>query len=191
MKRLFLDTSNQYLYISVLEDNNIIFTHIQTGNNNHSETLIGVLEACFKENNISVDDIKEIYVGRGPGSYTGVRVACTVSKVLAYIKNIKLFSFSSLDLLLSTKEVTGQVICLMDARRGFSYAKAFEIDQEIKVIMEESFIETILLDEKYPSVLRITNIENNYNPLFILNNNLYREEKDIHNFVPTYLRSGV
>ena len=97
MKRLFLDTSNKYLYIAVMDNDQILFSHVQEGNNNHSETLVGVLENIFKENNLSIDDISEIYVGRGPGSYTGVRVACTVAKVLAYVKNIKLFSFSSLD----------------------------------------------------------------------------------------------
>ena len=90
MKQLFLDTSNQYLYLAVIENGSILFEHKQIGNNNHSETLIYVIEECFKKNNITVDDLDEIFVGRGPGSYTGVRVACTVAKVLAYAKNIKL-----------------------------------------------------------------------------------------------------
>ena len=168
MKRLFLDTSNQYLYICVLEDNDILFTHLQVGNNNHSETLISVLEECFEKNNIIVDDLEEIYVGRGPGSYTGVRVACTVAKVLAYSKNIKLKSFSSLDLLLTTNLVKGQIVVKMDARRGFSYAKVFDINEEIKVIMEETFIETEVLSNTYKDVIEITNNCNEYNPLIIL-----------------------
>ena len=92
MLKLFLDTSNKYLYIAVLEDNQLLFEHVQPGNNNHSETLVQVLENILKENKIDLELIEEIYVGRGPGSYTGVRVACTVAKVLAYIKNKKLFT---------------------------------------------------------------------------------------------------
>ena len=168
MKQLFLDTSNQYLYLAVLENNHVLFEHKQVGNNNHSETLISVIEECFSKNNITVDDICEIFVGRGPGSYTGVRVACTVAKVLAYSKNIKLRSFSSLDLLLTTALKPGLIVCKMDARRGFSYAKVFNVSDSIQEVSKEEYVETILLEEKYSDAFVITNESSNYNPLLIL-----------------------
>ena len=191
MLRLFMDTSNKYLYLAVYDNNNVIFEHVQPGNNNHSETLVQVLENTLKEYNIDIDDLEEIYVGRGPGSYTGVRVACTVAKVLAFIKNKKLFSFSSLDLLLTTNYKTGVVVCQMDARRGFSYAKVFNIDENINIIKDEEFIETIKLQEEFKNALYITNESYNYNPLILLEKGLTKEEENIHTFVPTYLRSGV
>ncbi len=191
MLRLFLDTSNKYLYIAVLNNLEVLFEHVQPGNNNHSETLVQVLENTLKENNIELDNIEEIFVGRGPGSYTGVRVACTVAKVLAYIKNKKLYSFSSLDLLLTTNFVKGKVVCQMDARRGFSYAKAFNISDNIEVIKEEEFTETVKLQEEFVDALFITNEAYNYNPVILIEKGLFKEEKNIHGFVPTYLRSGV
>lgn len=191
MLRLFLDTSNKYLYIAVLNDLKVVFEHVQPGNNNHSETLVQVLENTLKENNIELDNIEEIFVGRGPGSYTGVRVACTVAKVLAYIKNKKLYSFSSLDLLLTTNLTFGKVVCQMDARRGFSYAKAFNISENIEVIKEEEFTETTKLQDEFADALFITNESYNYNPVILIEKGLFKEEKNIHGFVPTYLRSGV
>lgn len=191
MLRLFLDTSNKYLYIAVLEDNKQILKHVQPGNNNHSETLISVLDSVLKNASITLDDIDEVYVGRGPGSYTGIRVACTVAKVLAFIKNKKLYSFSSLDLLLTNNFTNGQVMCKMDARRGFSYAKVFEIGERIEIVLDESFIETETLNKNYANAVVITNEEYNYNPEILLKHNLIKEEKNIHAFVPTYLRSGV
>lgn len=191
MLRLFLDTSNKYLYIAVLNDLKVVFEHVQPGNNNHSETLVQVLENTLKENNIELDNIEEIFVGRGPGSYTGVRVACTVAKVLAYIKNKKLYSFSSLDLLLTTNLSFGKVVCQMDARRGFSYAKAFNISENIEVIKEEEFTETSKLQDEFADALFITNESYNYNPVILIEKGLFREENNIHGFVPTYLRSGV
>ena len=191
MLRLFLDTSNKYLYIAVLNDLKVVFEHVQPGNNNHSETLVQVLENTLKENDIELDNIEEIFVGRGPGSYTGVRVACTVAKVLAYIKNKKLCSFSSLDLLLTTNLTFGKVVCQMDARRGFSYAKAFNISENIEVIKEEEFTETTKLQDEFADALFITNESSNYNPVILIEKGLFREENNIHGFVPTYLRSGV
>lgn len=191
MLRLILDTSNKYLYIAVLNDLQLLFEHVQPGNNNHSETLVQVLENTLKENNIDLEKIDEIFVGRGPGSYTGVRVACTVAKVLAYIKHKKLYSFSSLDLLLTTNLTHGEVVCQMDARRGFSYAKAFKITDKIEVIKDEEFTETVKLQEEFTNALFITNEAYNYNPSLLIELGLYKEETNIHAFVPTYLRSGV
>ena len=43
--KLVLDTSNEYLYVSVLSGNTneVLSHHIQVGNNNHSETLVNVI----------------------------------------------------------------------------------------------------------------------------------------------------
>ena len=193
MLRLFLNTSNKYLYLCLMNDSDILSKVIMEGNNNHSEKLIDVLNEFLSSNNISVDDIKEIYVGRGPGSYTGVRIACTVAKVLAYSKNIKLFSFSSLDLMLSTKLNTlGTYQVIMDARRGNSFSKVVKIDTErVEVLLDEVFIENSVLEEKYGSNPVITIEDTNYQVDLLLKYNLVKEEKDVHAFVPTYLRSGV
>ncbi len=191
MKRLVLDTSNKYLYIAVMEDEQIIKECIKEGNNNHSETLIKVLEETLEEVKLNINDIDEVYVGRGPGSYTGIRVACTFAKVFTFIRQKKLFSFSSLDLLLTANLQKGIIVCQIDARRGFSFAKAFEVTDEIKVIKEEEFIETSKLEEEFPNATFITNESYNYNPVLLFTKNLVKEETNIHRFVPTYLRSGV
>ena len=191
MKRLVLDTSNKYLYIAVMEDEQIIKECIKEGNNNHSETLIKVLEETLEEVKLNINDIDEVYVGRGPGSYTGIRVACTFAKVFTFISKKKLFSFSSLDLLLTTNCQQGTIVCQIDARRGFSFAKVFEVTDEIKVIKDEEFIETNKLEAEFSNATFITNESYNYNPVLLFTKNLVKEETNIHQFVPTYLRSGV
>lgn len=191
MKKLILDTSNKYLFVAVYEDSEEIFKHLQEGNNNHSETLVSVLERLLQVHNIKIDDIKEIYVGRGPGSYTGVRVSCTVAKVLAYLKNIKLFSFSSLDLLLTTNFEKDIIVVAMNARRGFSYAKVFDNTNGLKILLDEVFIETEKLNNDFPNALYIDDSSSNYDLDLLFKYNLFKEEENVHAFTPTYLRSGV
>lgn len=191
MKKLILDTSNKYLFVAVYEDSEEIFKHLQEGNNNHSETLVSVLERLLQVHNIKIDDIKEIYVGRGPGSYTGVRVSCTVAKVLAYLKNIKLFSFSSLDLLLTTNFKKDIIVVAMNARRGFSYAKVFDNTNELNILLDEVFIETEKLNNDFPNALYIDDSSSNYDLDLLFKYNLFKEEENVHAFTPTYLRSGV
>lgn len=193
MLRLFLNTSNKYLYLCLMEDDNIVNEVLMEGNNNHSEKLIDVLEEFLNKNQITVDDLDELYVGRGPGSYTGVRIACTVAKVLAYAKGIKLFSFSSLDLILSNElKNLGIYQVVMDARRGNSFAKVVKVnEQDIEVLLDETFIENEVLENQYGEY-KVINVEDTkYQVDLLLKYNLIKEEKDVHAFVPTYLRSGV
>ena len=191
MKRLFLDTANKFLYFALLEDDQVLFSQTQAGNNNHSETLINALMDRFEKEGYTPEDIDEIYVGKGPGSYTGVRVSCTCAKVFAYSKNVKLYSFSSLDFLYTTHLEKGLTVVRMDARRGFSYAKVLSFDgKKITTILDESYIETSSLEDQYKGALVITAEENLYNPVLILKYQLFKEE-DALSFVPTYLRSGV
>ena len=163
------------------------------GNNNHSEKLIDVLKEFLEKNDLTVDNIDEIYVGKGPGSYTGVRIACTVAKVMAYAKGKKLYSFSSLDLLLSNKlNKPGTYRVVMDARRGNSFAKVVKVNaNSIEVLFDEAFVENSVLEEKF-SDYPVIDVEDTYYRVdLLLRFNLVKEEKDIHAFVPTYLRSGV
>lgn len=193
MLRLFLNTSNKYLYICLMDDIVITDEVLMEGNNNHSEKLIDVLDEFLKKNKITTDDIEEIYVGKGPGSYTGVRIACTVAKVLAHVKNKKLYSFSSLDLLLSNKlNKPGTYRVVMDARRGNSFAKVVKVNtKDVEVLLDEAFVENQVLTDNYGDYPVISTEDTLYRPDLLLKFNLVKEEKDIHAFVPTYLRSGV
>ncbi len=190
--KLFIDSSTDYLYIGIVDQNNNILTYINKGKKDHSETLIEHLQSFLKENNYLVTDVSEVYVGRGPGSYTGIRIAGTVLKVFAYLKNTKFYSFSSLDLLIANKvKENGKYIAKIIAKKAHSYVKIVDIKNEkINIIKDETFLEDTLLNEYQDyqileyneDTLVNTNIEN------IIEYNLYQEE-DYYTYVPNYMRS--
>ena len=190
--KLFIDSSTDYLYIGIVDQNNNILTYINKGKKDHSETLIEHLQSFLKENNYLVTDVSEVYVGRGPGSYTGIRIAGTVLKVFAYLKNTKFYSFSSLDLLIANKvKENGKYIAKIIAKKAHSYVKIVDIENEkINIIKDETFLEDTLLNEYQDyqileyneDTLVNTNIEN------IIEYNLYQEE-DYYTYVPNYMRS--
>lgn len=193
MLRLFLNTSNKYLYICLMDGLVISDEVLLEGNNNHSEKLVDVLKEFLTKNDLTVDNIDEIYVGKGPGSYTGVRIACTVAKVMAYAKGKKLYSFSSLDLILSNKlNKPGTYRVVMDARRGNSFAKVVKVNaNDVEVLFDEAFVENSVLEEQF-SEYPVIDVEDTYYRVdLLLKFNLVKEEENIHAFVPTYLRSGV
>ncbi len=192
--KLLIDSSTNYLYLSVI-NNNEIQSFVRSGKNDHSETLVDFLNKFLNENNITIDDITEVYVGRGPGSYTGLRIAGTVGKVLAHIKNKKLYSFSSLDLILaSVIEQDGLYILRIDAKKKHSYYKVVEIkNHNLNIIVDESFGEDEVAFKEYENyqILEMNDEFFNTNPaLNIIKYNLFKEESTL-DFTPNYIRSGI
>lgn len=191
--KLLIDSSTNYLYLAII-NNEQVNSFVRYGKNDHSETLVDYLNKFLQQHQISVQDIKEVYVGRGPGSYTGLRIAGTVGKVLSHINNKKLYSFSSLDLILAPKlETPGLYISRIDAKKNHSYYKIVNIENnEVKVIVEETFGENTIF-ENYPDyqILEMTEEFFEENPaLNIIKYNLYQEESTL-DYTPNYIRSGI
>ena len=59
--------------------------------------LIGTLDAALAEAGTSISDVDALLVGRGPGSFTGVRIGISTAKGLARGANVPLFGVSTLD----------------------------------------------------------------------------------------------
>lgn len=191
--KLLIDSSTNYLYLAII-NNEQVNSFVRFGKNDHSETLVDYLNKFLQQHQISVQDIKEVYVGRGPGSYTGLRIAGTVGKVLSHINNKKLYSFSSLDLILATKlETPGLYISRIDAKKNHSYYKIVNIENnEVKIIVEETFGEnTIFENYQDYQILEMTEEFFKENPaLNIIKYNLYQEESTL-DYTPNYIRSGI
>ena len=192
--KLFIDSSTSYLYLAVINGINDV-SYMRFGKNDHSETLVDYLDKFLKENNIQIEDIEEVCVGRGPGSYTGLRIAGTVGKVLAYTKNKTLKSFSSLDLVLaSVIEKDGKYLIKTLAKKKHSYIKVVNIiNHNIEVVVNDSFVEDSALEEysEYQvveiseEIFQTPSLAKN-----ILTYNLLKEECK-YDYVPNYLRSGI
>jgi tRNA threonylcarbamoyl adenosine modification protein YeaZ len=191
--KLLIDSSTNYLYLAII-NNEQVNSFVRFGKNDHSETLVDYLNKFLQQHQISVQDIKEVYVGRGPGSYTGLRIAGTVGKVLSHINNKKLYSFSSLDLILATKlETPGLYISRIDAKKNHSYYKIVNIENnDVKIIVEETFGEnTIFENYQDYQILEMTEEFFEENPaLNIIKYNLYQEESTL-DYTPNYIRSGI
>ena len=192
--KLLIDSSTNYLYLSIIKGSEVK-SFVRSGKNDHSETLVDFLNKFLNENNITIDDITEVYVGRGPGSYTGLRIAGTVGKVLAHIKNKKFYSFSSLDLILAAKlEANGSYISRIDAKKKHSYYKVVNIkDNKLNIVVDESFGEDEVSFKEYEdyTILEMNDEFFKSNPAkYIIKYNLFKEESTL-DFTPNYIRSGI
>lgn len=192
--KLFIDSSTSYLYLALI-DNKKKSSYLRFGKNDHSETLTENLDKFLKENSVDIKNLEEVLIGRGPGSYTGLRIAGTVGKVMCFAKKISFKSFSSLDLLLASHlEKDGKYIARIVAKKNHSYIKVIEkIQDKISIIVDDCFVEDSEL-VKYDDYLEIMANENTLatpkNAQTIIDYNLTKEES-VYDYVPNYLRSGV
>ncbi len=137
MISLLLDSSNTLLVVGLAKDNKIIDKTIYKAWQKQSEFMILEIEKILKNNDIDPKTIEEIIVSKGPGSYTGVRIALTITKIYGYALNIPVYAVSSLQMLLKKDETS---ICLMNARRQRSYFGVYkndEVIEEDKVLTNE------------------------------------------------------
>ena len=195
MNKIILDTSTEYLYVSIIKDDIEVFTEVLYGKNNHSEKLMGIIEHGLGE--MPAKELDEVIVGIGPGSYTGVRVALTVAKVLAWTINKPLKTISSLSLVGSGYLKEDGVYAISSiAKKGHVYGKIVEVKSgKIDILLNDIF----LTDEEFEKeILKIKEEKNN---VLIINNQNYKFDNtvindnctivpSVHEVVPNYLRKA-
>lgn len=123
MYQLLLDSANKLLVVGLSKDGKVIDRTIYEAWQRQSEMMVPEIDTIMKRNNVKKEDIDAIVVGIGPGSYTGIRIALTIAKTMAYALKIPLYSVSSLSLFKDEKEPT---ICVLNARSGRSYIGVYK-----------------------------------------------------------------
>ncbi|MDO1605845.1 tRNA (adenosine(37)-N6)-threonylcarbamoyltransferase complex dimerization subunit type 1 TsaB [Lactobacillus sp. YT155] len=128
MKTLAFDTSNTQLSISIDADNQQLASFFSDEKKTHSVTLLPAIKQCLQEANLDIKDIDEIIVAQGPGSFTGVRIAVTTAKTLAWTLDVDLKGVSSLALIASNiKDEDKIIVPYFDARRSNVFAGAYQL----------------------------------------------------------------
>lgn len=89
-----------------------------------AENVLDLVRVLFKEAETSLAALDVIAFGRGPGSFTGLRVAAAIAQGLAYAKDLPVVPISSLAAL--AQEAAGtDIVAAIDARRDEVYYGVF------------------------------------------------------------------
>ncbi len=133
MKLLAFDTSTDVLSIAVCNRTQV-WQHHGAGGAQASATLIPAIMALMSQAELRFDMLDAIAFGRGPGSFTGLRTACSVAQGLALGAGVPVLP---VDTLLAVAEEarfalqpTGalRVMALLDARMDEVYAACYAFD---------------------------------------------------------------
>jgi tRNA threonylcarbamoyl adenosine modification protein YeaZ len=91
-----MDTSTDYLFVAIVDDQFNGEWYFEKQHKKHSELIIPTLESLMTKMNISMKDIRDVIVTLGPGSFTGIRLALTVAKTIGFALGKKVYGISSL-----------------------------------------------------------------------------------------------
>ena len=95
MKFLAFDTSTDVMSIAVT-DGVRVWQHTGPGGAKSSATLIPAILALLAEAQMVLGALDAIVFGRGPGSFTGLRTACSVAQGLALGANVQVLPVDTL-----------------------------------------------------------------------------------------------
>lgn len=180
MYSLIIDTSTKFLYICLVKDNTIVREVKEESNRNHAPGSVVRIEEILKENNIKINNLDEVIVGIGPGSYTGLRIALTIAKMICSFMDIPLKTISTLFLMSSGYD--GLVVPVIDARRGNYFSAAYND----KTILEDKLRTKEEIENSIKDFTYIDEDMFNVNVSKVLKNAV--KVKEVDALTPNYLR---
>lgn len=139
MKLLAIDTSTERATVAIVV-NGKIYSEEQEGMRQHAKLLLPMIERLLELAELSCNQLDAIVFGCGPGSFTGLRVACSVAKGLAYANDLPLYPVSSLAAIAyeayQTPVSGAHVLAMVDARMhqvywGYFTGESFDVMAQV------------------------------------------------------------
>jgi tRNA threonylcarbamoyladenosine biosynthesis protein TsaB len=118
-----LETSTEYCSLAVSRGAQLFERSFHAGQR-HSELALPALRELLRQAELEMQDIEGIAYGAGPGSFTGLRIACGLAQGLALAYGLPVAGVGTL-LALAHECGDGKVIACLDARMGEVYHAAY------------------------------------------------------------------
>lgn len=121
---LAFDGSGEKNGIAVSVDGKLVFCGESVSADGRKDALSSELAAALKKARLDFSKLDAIVVGLGPGSFTGLRIAVTTAKALAWAGKMKLFGFSTLEAIAAAGD-GGLATIVAEAGRGNVYTAVY------------------------------------------------------------------
>ena len=157
---LSIETGTDICSVALANDGELIALRESDEGRDHAKKVALFVDELLRETGVQPSDIDAIAVGKGPGSYTGLRIGVSFAKGMCYALDIPLIAIGSLDALtevaredfeagildVEEEDWTKAKLCpMVDARRMEVYAQVFDVegnaqsDVVAEVVTEQSF----------------------------------------------------
>jgi tRNA threonylcarbamoyladenosine biosynthesis protein TsaB len=155
---LSIETSSAVCSVAVHENGYLIGCNEVVVSNSHSEVLTCLIESLLQNLGLRLSQLDAICVGKGPGSYTGLRIGASTAKGLCYSLDLPLIAIDTLagiaSPVISVIEDSSALFCpMLDARRMEVYCAIYRYDGSIVEDTNPMIFEEGALSEYEKSVL--------------------------------------
>lgn len=214
---LSIETSTKNCSVALSKEGTILsLKEENNGGYSHAEQLHVFIEEILQEHHLKVNNLDAIAVGKGPGSYTGLRIGVSTAKGLAYAANIPLIAIDTLKALAKKAPVTSQdlIVPMIDARRLEVYTAIYnanlgEVQKVNALIVEPTSFEAELQSKnlyflgdgaekckeiiQHPNANFIDNIFPSAKEIATLAEEKYQQQlfEDVAYFEPFYLKDFI
>ena len=151
MKILHIETSSRNCSVAISDGEELLCLCEEVSENyKQSESLHTFVEWALEGAEISLKEIEAVSLGKGPGSYTGLRIGAASAKGFCYGLKVPLIAVNSLETMIEPflSQNYDVIIPLIDARRMEVYCAIFDGNSgemisgtEAKILDEQSFTE--------------------------------------------------
>ena len=151
MKILHIETSSRNCSVAISDGEELLCLCEEVSENyKQSESLHTFVEWALEGAEISLKEIEAVSLGKGPGSYTGLRIGAASAKGFCYGLKVPLIAVNSLETMIEPflRQNYDVIIPLIDARRMEVYCAVFDgnsgemiSETEAKILDEQSFTE--------------------------------------------------
>jgi len=119
-----IETSADWCSVALWTDGEIAAIERRVGQR-HAEFVLPMLERVLERSGARVGGLDAVGFGAGPGSFTGLRIACAVAQGLAFARGIPVIGVPTLEAVAEESGAERVVACL-DARMHEVYCAALE-----------------------------------------------------------------
>ena len=199
MNTLIIDcSSGMSVYVLKGEE---IYSKIDKNQKKHTDELLYVVDELLTQASLKINQIENLCVCIGPGSFTGIRVAISIVKGLAVESNAKVFALTNFDVFQNDSQEKS--VYILDGFSKFVYARTVDgeniFDECIDVGLLVDKLKTdnykiYVENEKVQNLLKnseiISNIAQNNIILRFLNKIKNNDSINLNMIEPIYLRAS-
>ncbi|MBS4688876.1 tRNA (adenosine(37)-N6)-threonylcarbamoyltransferase complex dimerization subunit type 1 TsaB [Aeromonas sobria] len=140
LKILAVDTATEACSAALLVGDTL-FSRWEEAPRDHTRKILPMVQAVLDDAGITLNDLDAIAFGRGPGSFTGVRIGISVAQGLAFGVGVPLIGISTLAAMAQGAyrlDGAQQVLTAIDARMNEVYFGRYElIDGRMQLVGDE------------------------------------------------------
>lgn len=160
-----VDTSGRVGSVCIGKGTHIYKDKNFSGMMRHAAELFPTILELLEEQELTIDQVRNVFVTKGPGSFTGLRIGITLAKMMALAANVNIAAVSTLDVIAQNAidKIEGEnldisrVASIIDAKRRQFFVAVYEKSEagwqktaSDCMMGVESFTEKFISNQKTP-----------------------------------------